>query len=133
MLIHSPEGSMQQDKRKRSRVQAGLEALLTCGGKEKHPIRVRNVSLKGVLCDPDPELGQLISCHLHFALSGGIRFTVEARIIRNDESGLAMDFEGMDEEAFLHLRNLVRYNAPDADAIDRELTVPAFTDVRAGK
>lgn len=122
---------MQQDKRKRSRVQAGVEAVLTCGGQEKHPIRIRNVSLKGVLCNPEPELEHLKRCHLHFTLSGDIRFSVEARVIRHDESGLAMDFEGMDEEAFMHLRNIVRYNAPDADAIDRELAVPAFKQNRA--
>jgi len=32
----------------------------------------------------------------------------------------------MDEQSFLHLRNLVRYNAPDADQIDAELKHPAF-------
>ena len=41
-------------------------------------------------------------------------------------SGLALDFEGMDENAFFHLRNLVRFHSLDPDAIDKELSIPAF-------
>jgi hypothetical protein len=32
----------------------------------------------------------------------------------------------MDESAFFHLRNMVRYSSQDADRIDDELQVPAF-------
>ena len=46
--------------------------------------------------------------------------------MRSVEAGTAIDFESMDENAFFHLRNIVRYSADDADRIDQELEIPAF-------
>jgi len=119
------------NKRKRSRVDADFEAVLSCGGIEKYAVKVQNLSLKGMLCDPDKRIGCLKNCNITIALSNSINFTIEARMIRNDEKGLALDFEGMDEKAFFHLRNLVRYHSLDPDAIDKELSVPAFKPKRS--
>ena len=47
--------------------------------------------------------------------------------VRNDATGCAIDFLSMDEASFFHLRNIVRYGSADADSIDQELSVPAFT------
>ncbi|GFK95176.1 hypothetical protein NNJEOMEG_03034 [Fundidesulfovibrio magnetotacticus] len=117
---------MTHDNRKRSRVPMDIEAVLAWGNLHKHPVRILNMSLKGVLCEPEPELGRVDRCTLTVSLSRTIGFHVEARVVRNDATGLALDFESMDEEAFLHLRNLVRYHSDDPDAIDRELVRPAF-------
>jgi hypothetical protein len=123
---------MAPDKRKRSRVHAGLDAVLSCGGLEKFPVRVKNLSLKGMLCDQDSRIGDLKECVVTFELSEAIVFRIESRMIRNDDKGLALDFESMDEKAFFHLRNLVRYNSEDPDTIDQELAVPAFSPKKNG-
>lgn len=117
---------MAPDKRKRSRVDASFEVVVSCGGLEKYCVRVRNLSLKGMLCDTDLRISGLTECTVSIALSEAISFTIDARMVRNDSRGLALDFVGMDENAFFHLRNIVRYHAPDPDAIDRELSIPAF-------
>ena len=114
------------NNRKRSRVDAGFEAVVSCGGLEKYSVRVRNVSLKGMLCEPDQRINCLKDCSVTITLSPSISFVIEARMIRNDERGLALDFESMDEKAFFHLRNIVRYHSLDPDAIDKELSIPAF-------
>lgn len=116
---------MNQDKRIRSRVDATVDAVIVSGGKSAALV-TRNVSLKGMLCDHAPGFGHSGACVVRIALSAAIGFEIEARIIRNDPSGLALDFTGMDEEAFGHLRQLVRLHASDADAIDREMSTPAF-------
>ncbi|MBI4807006.1 MAG: PilZ domain-containing protein [Desulfovibrio sp.] len=114
------------DKRKRSRVDAGFEAVLSCGAIEKHPVKVKNVSLKGMLCEHAPEIARRKGCTVTITLSDTVSFSIEVRMVRNDAKGLALDFVGMDETAFFHLRNLVRYHSQDPDSIDKELSVPAF-------
>lgn len=118
---------MPGEKRKRTRVDTGLEAVLNCGGIEKVPVRIVNLSLKGALCEHEPDLKRSRECVLNVTLGRDITFRVEAHVVRNDEHGLALDFEGMDEQAFFHLRNLVRYHSLNPDAIDKELASPAFT------
>ncbi|WP_243362966.1 PilZ domain-containing protein [Fundidesulfovibrio terrae] len=117
---------MTLNKRKRSRVDTGFDAVVSCGGIEKHNVKVRNLSLKGMLCEPDHRIECIKDCSVTIVLSRSISFTIEARMIRNDEKGLALDFESMDEKAFFHLRNIVRYHSLDPDAIDKELSLPAF-------
>ena len=118
---------MVSNKRKRSRVDAGFEAVLSCGGIEKHTVKVKNLSLKGMLCEPSPNITSRKACSVTITLSDAVVFSIEVRLVRNDDQGLALDFEGMDETAFFHLRNLVRYHSQDPDSIDKELSVPAFT------
>lgn len=117
---------MVSNKRKRSRVDAGFEAVLSCGGLEKHPVKVKNISLKGMLCEHSPGITCRKLCMVTITLSEAVVFSIEVRLVRNDAKGLALDFVGMDETAFFHLRNLVRYHSQDPDSIDKELSVPAF-------
>jgi hypothetical protein len=112
--------------RKRSRVTAQFGGVLFL---EDGPVPVvtRNVSLKGLLCEPQPLAPQGAQCELALTLTPDITLTIQIKIVRNDDTGCAIDFLGMDEASFFHLRNIVRYGSPDADSIDQELSVPAFT------
>ncbi|MFP5221271.1 MAG: PilZ domain-containing protein [Acidobacteriota bacterium] len=118
---------MAPNKRKRSRVNADIDGMLSCGGLTKYPVKVKNLSLKGMLCEYEPQIDGLKDCVVTITLTPEVSFRIEARMLRNDERGLALDFEGMDENAFFHLRNLVRFHSMDPDAIDKELSIPAFT------
>lgn len=117
---------MSDDKRRRSRVNAHFNAVVYIDD-EKIPVQTLNISMKGVLCSADPRLVEGKECRIVFTLAKNIKFRVQARIIRTRVSGVAIDFESMDETAFFHLRNIVRYSAEDADMIDRELNSPAFS------
>lgn len=118
-----------RNKRSRSRVDTAMDVVLCQGGINKIPLRTRNLSLKGMLCDQTPAIGEAEkgTCKLTFTLGRDVCFHIDALIVRNDTNGLALDFTGMDEAAFFHLRNLVRFQSGDPDAIDKELSVPAFT------
>jgi hypothetical protein len=116
---------MDENKRRRSRVEAQFDAFVILGD-EKIPVHTQNISMKGVLCAYDPRLKAGVECVLLFVLTKEIRFRIAARVVRSQESGTAIDFQSMDETAFFHLRNIVRYSSEDADRIDRELETPAF-------
>lgn len=113
------------NKRKRSRVFVNVEAVLHWSGGSV-PLKATNISLKGMLCEHVVGLEDGTCCKVRMAPSQAWAFDVEAVIIRNSNDGLALDFTGMDENAFSHLRQLVRLHAADPDAIDLELSVPAF-------
>ncbi len=116
---------MGEEKRRRSRVCAQFEAYVYADG-EKIPVSTQNISMKGALFCPEPRLATGQDCTLVFALAKDIKVRLKARIVRSSDEGLAVDFESMDESAFFHLRNMVRYSSQDADKIDKELQVPAF-------
>ena len=122
---------MDDNKRRRSRVEAQFDAYVILGD-EKIPVHTKNISMKGVLCSYDPKLTPGGDCVLLFVLTKDIRFRIAAHIVRSVEAGTAIDFESMDETAFYHLRNIVRYSSEDADRIDDELHVPAFDVDREG-
>jgi hypothetical protein len=116
---------MGEEKRRRSRVCAQFEAYVYIDG-EKIPVSTQNISMKGALFCPEPRLASGRECSVVFNLSKDIHVRLKGTIVRSDAEGMAIDFESMDEGAFFHLRNMVRYSSQDADKIDRELQIPAF-------
>ncbi len=116
---------MSDDKRRRSRVQAHFNAVIYLDD-DKIPVQTQNISMKGVLCSYDPRFTPGKECKVVITLSKNIKFRIQAKIIRSIPEGTAIDFESMDETAFFHLRNVVRYSSEDADMIDSELNTPAF-------
>lgn len=123
---------MSEEKRRRSRVAAQFEVVILLDG-EKIPVQTSNISMKGLLCTPDPRLLPGVECQVRFTLSRDIRFQIKSKVVRESAGGTAIDFLSMDESAFFHLRNIVRYSSQDADRIDRELQVPAFEPETPGE
>jgi hypothetical protein len=117
--------SMGEEKRRRSRVWAQFDAYVYIDG-EKIPVCTQNLSMKGALFCHESRLAAGQDCTLVFTLAKDIQVRLKGRVVRSDDEGLAVDFESMDEQAFFHLRNMVRYSSEDADKIDEELQMPAF-------
>lgn len=120
---------MGEDKRRRSRVSAQFDAYVYIDG-EKIPVSTQNISMKGALFGPEPRLAEGRDCTVVFSLAKDIKVRLKCSIVRSSDEGVAIDFESMDESAFFHLRNMVRYSSQDADKIDQELQVPAFEPLR---
>jgi hypothetical protein len=113
---------MPNERRRRSRVQSHFEVAFSWPGFESTTLHMENVSLKGMLAAPNEEISTNDRGVLRIVLSESAIIETECRIIRSDTTGVAIEFLPMDPESFLHLRKLVRYNAPDADLIDEELS-----------
>ena len=112
---------MPDDRRRRSRVSTHFEA--TYHGRTGRTVTLvtENISMKGLLAEPTPHIGTGELGQLVLTLASNVRIESECRVIRSDGLGVAIEFTEMEPGSFLHLRNLVRYNAPDADRIDEEL------------
>lgn len=114
-------------RRKRTRIDAQFEAHLRIKG-ERLPVKTENLSMSGMLAEAHHSLDKYVSefCELIIDLADDVRLHIEAEIVRVDGHVAALEFRGMDEETYVHLRNIVRLSAEDPDAIDREQAVPAF-------
>lgn len=117
---------MDDNRRRRSRVHTNITAFYLQEGHEPYPLVTENISLKGMLAKPQPGIVTGEAGVVRIELSADASIEMECEVIRSDKTGVAIDFKAMDELSFVHLRNLVRYNAPDADLIDDELKFPAF-------
>lgn len=117
---------MDANRRRRSRVPTHISASFVQAGRKAVSLVTSNISLKGLLAEPEPQVQTGATGLVRIALAQDARIEIECRVIRSDAGGVAIDFLPMDGESFFHLRNLVRYNAPDADAIDSEVHTPAF-------
>ncbi len=121
---------MDSDSRKRTRVDGQFDGTLRRKGQTVEMV-TENVSLKGLLCQVQQEEHNLHEgdvCTVTISLAADLSLQVEATVVRHRGREIGLDYLGMDEESYAHLRNIVRYAAPDADAIDREQVVPAFED-----
>lgn len=113
---------MPENRRRRSRVATHIDATYTGQTGRTVSLVTENVSLKGLLAEPTPHIGTGEQGQVVITLASDARIEAECRVIRSDGRGVAIEFLPMDPDSFLHLRNLVRYNAPDADLIDAEIT-----------
>ncbi|GAB7080827.1 PilZ domain-containing protein [Megalodesulfovibrio paquesii] len=130
---------MTDSLRRRSRIQTGHTGSL-CTQAMCVPVLMHNLSLKGLLCEVDevaapdaPVPAPGMTCIVKLPLATGVTITLEGEVVRVELDGsaparVAVDFTGMDPDSYAHLRNLVRFSAPDADAIDEEELKQPFSE-----
>ncbi|HMM38512.1 MAG TPA: PilZ domain-containing protein [Desulfovibrio sp.] len=116
---------MDENRRRRTRVRTGHEAVLTVGGEDR-PVRTLDLSLKGAQTTPLPDVESGLECRFRIDLAQDVVIEAEARVARSDAAGVALEFTSVTEESFPHLLRLVQLHYGDADAIERELSTPAF-------
>lgn len=120
---------MSENQRKRTRIVGHFHATVTVDDRETTVV-TQNLSLKGLLCTPeggDPCWKPGAACLVRIKLADSIALEVQGSVVRADSQSAAIDFTGMDEESYTHLRNIVRFSAEDPDAIDTEqLSHPFF-------
>ncbi len=112
---------MPDERRRRSRVNTHFDATYHGLTGRTVSLVTENISLKGLLAEPTPHIGSGEQGQVVLTLASDVRIETDCRVIRSDGRGVAIEFMEMEPESFLHLRNLVRYNAPDADLIDEEI------------
>ena len=116
---------MGDERRRRTRVRTGHTALLDTGG-EQFTVRIQDLSLKGARTEPLEALAAGRDCGFTLRLAEDLVISAKARVARSDAGSLALDFTSIEEESFPHLLRLVQLHYGDAEAIERELSEPAF-------
>ena len=112
---------MEEEKRKRTRVPVHFDATVKVGG-ATIPLETENISLRAMLCGADERLVEGGTGDVQIVLSPEAIIAARGKILRSNKEGVVIIFEDIDEDSFFHLKQLLQYNADDADRIDQELT-----------
>ena len=94
-----------QEHRIRTRIHGHYKGVITWGT-NRTPMTTKDLSLKGLSADTPapPQAGEI--CTVSIELAPSIRLVIEGKIVRAGEHDTAVDFTGMDEESYAHLRTM---------------------------
>ena len=124
-MISDTDNLQHPGVRTRSRVDVNFGVTVQCSNRES-ALRTQDISLKGVLCVPNPGFSEGGVCDIIIELDSDAKISVSGIVARSNEASVAFDFIKMDEESFRHLYNLIRLNSENAEDIESELQYPAF-------
>jgi hypothetical protein len=86
--------------------------------------QISNISVGGCLLPIATDLRPGIECHVRIVLGGTCEersVRVDGEIVRCAPGAVAIRFVRIDPDSLYHLQNIVRYNSPNPDRIDREI------------
>jgi len=102
-----------------------MAAKLTVGEKMYSFNAVDNLSIGGCSLNIEADVPEESECRLWIPLDStnpGLGIDVSGVILRCSDDSLGIRFDTITPESLFHLQNLIRYNAPDPDRIDVEIT-----------
>ncbi len=115
---------MSEEKRRFTRVPFKVEAEIQIDDTLYHTEDISNLSVGGCLLPIQGDFEVGTSCRVKISLGGTsseLNVRVEGEIARNTPEGIAVKFTGVDLDSLFHLKNIVRYNSSDADAVEKEI------------
>ncbi len=119
------------EKRTRTRVEYRAQADIVIDGQKHSGLQTRDLSHRGVflLGARQLPLGAQCAVTIHLFSQGqtpGPELSMQGTVVRSAQDGAAVEFNSMDADTYLHLRNLIILNAPDPDAVEEEFATVAF-------
>jgi len=84
---------------------------------------VENLSMKGMFFKVQDTIPLNEPVKVKIFLSGAsseLAVDVAGKVVRQDKQGVAVKFDNIDMDSFIHLKNVVAYNSGDADQVTAE-------------
>ena len=116
---------MSDDNRRFTRIPFKMHTEITVDDRTYSTDNITNLSVGGCLLPVKVDLEPETPCRIAITLEGTtdeMAIRIEGEIVRATPEGLAVKFVRIDPESLFHLQNIIRYNSPDADAIESEIT-----------
>jgi len=116
---------MTDEKRRFSRVPFRVRAELTVNNVLYSCDEINNLSISGCLLPIKADLETGLGCQLKIFLSetnNDLFAKVEGKIIRCEDGAAGIKFTGIESDSLFHLQNIVRYNYPDTEKIEKEIS-----------
>ena len=86
--------------------------------------RLDDLSVGGCHLPIFPEAPVDDPCEVRIYLNGAtsqLYVCIYGKILRHDDDGVGIEFTRIDPDSLFHLQNIIKYNAPDPDAIVDEI------------
>jgi PilZ domain-containing protein len=115
---------MPKEKRRFTRVPFRVRAEIMANGFSYRAEEILNLSVGGCLLPVKADLETGTECHLKIIMAGTtseLSIKVKGDIMRCEAGAVAFKFTGIDRESLFHLHNIIRYNSPDYEAVEREI------------
>lgn len=110
-----------KEKRKRIRVPFRTQITVDYGGEKLHLEGDSvNISMGGILAETSKKIPLGTVCNVRMNLVGSqppIGLTMTGKVVRHDPAGFGIHFAEMDLDSYSLLRDIVRYNSSDPDAV----------------
>ncbi len=116
---------MLENKRRFSRVSFNVPLTFKIDAVEYKIPQFYNLSVGGCLLPIAHEIPSGKPCGIIIGLGGeesGLEVYVEGEIVRATGRDIAVKFTKIDPESLYHLQNIIRYNSPDADLVEQEIS-----------
>jgi hypothetical protein len=110
------------EKRKFSRVPFLIKVKVNWRDKQITG-EIGNLSLRGMFIQMPPTIPMGESLVVNLQLTGDssdLKVSIGGKVVRDTPEGIGIEFEQIDLDSFIHLRNIVAYNSGNADHIDEE-------------
>ena len=115
---------MSDEKRRFTRIPLKLNAELTVNNVTYSIEEISNLSVGGCQLTITENLVPGTACRVKILLSGTIEETsimIEGEIKRCKPGTVAVKFTRIDIDSLFHLHNIIRYNSPDPDKVEKEI------------
>jgi len=112
------------EKRRFSRIALNMAAELKVDDRVYSFNQVDNISVGGCSFATAIELQQGAACRLWLPLDAATDLGIEVygEIVRCDGESVNVRFHRITPESLFHLQNLIRFNAPDPDRVEDEIS-----------
>jgi hypothetical protein len=117
------ETEPERDQRRFTRVPFRVETRVEAGDRALTVAELFNLSVGGCLLPAASDLPVGTSVRVTIVLNRApapLHVEVEGEVARHDDGMTALKFTRIDPDSLFHLRNIIRYNAPDTDAVESE-------------
>jgi len=115
---------MTEEKRRFTRIAFQVHAVLTVGPTVAQTDALTNLSIGGCLFPLDGPVAPGTQATLRIDLGGAENPTpifIQAQVVRSEQKEVALRFVAIEPEGLFHLKNIVRYNHPDTERIEKEI------------
>ena len=115
---------MPEEKRRFTRVPFRVSAEITAHDFLYRAEEILNLSIGGCLLPVKADLEPGTGCDLKIIMAGTtseLSIRVKGEIMRCDAGAVAVKFTGIDTDGLFHLHNIIRYNSPNYEAVEREI------------
>ena len=115
---------MEEERRTRTRVDFTTQVIVKTDESEiVAEANSEDISIKGLFVSTEKRIPVGTPCDMEILLTGTstrLALTIKGIITRQDASGLGIAFDSMDLDSYVHLKNIILYNASDPEDIEKE-------------
>ncbi len=115
---------MSDEKRRFTRIPFRVSVEMTVEEASYAADQINNLSIGGCLLPITADLEAGADCRLSIMLTGAsseLSVRINGNVVRCDPDVVAVKFTSVDPDSLYHLQNIIRYNAPDEEAVEQEI------------